>query len=198
MATYGARYIQWAPFAATTPDEDEAKYPSYGAPINLGALQKVTDAPTNNETKIYGDDELDAYVAEFKEYTLDVEVTEILNEVASAVTGATIASGEEKDLEFGGDDVAPYGGLGFFISKMMKSGKKHFQGIYYPKLKASVQGEEFTTKGESITLAGGKLHFVGTTCKKGKWKVKSKLFDNAAEAKAWVDAKIKEAAAAAS
>lgn len=193
MATYGARYIQWAPFAAADADNDSSKYPSYGAPMNLGALQKVTDAPTNNEAKTYGDDVLDAYVSEFKEYTLDVEVTEVLNEVASAVTGAEIVV-EGKDLEFGAEDVAPYGGLAFFVSKMLKSGGRKYQGIYYPKMKASVTGEEYTTKGESITLAGGKLHFVGTTCAKGKWKVKSTLMDTMEAAKAWVDEKIKETA----
>ena len=157
MATYGARYIQWAPFAAADADNDSSKYPSYGAPMNLGALQKVTDAPTNNEAKTYGDDVLDAYVSEFKEYTLDVEVTEMLNEVASAVTGAKIVEAGN-DLEFGAEDVAPYGGLAFFVSKMLKSGGRKYllpqneglcdrRGIHH-------QGREHYACGRKAPLCG--------------------------------------------
>ena len=161
MASYGAKYIQWAPFAETSPDESAEAYPKYGDPINLGALQKATDSPSYNEAKIYGDDALDEYVSEFKECPIDVEITELSNAVASAVTGAQIDSSGDKDLHFNSSDEAPYGGMAFFVKKMVHK-KVVYQGIYYPKLKATMQGEEFNTKGDSITLAGGKLHFLAS------------------------------------
>lgn len=192
MASYGAKYIQWAPFAETAPDESAEAYPKYGDPINLGALQKATDSPSYNEAKIYGDDALDEYVSEFKECPIDVEITELSNAVASAVTGAQIDSSGDKDLHFNSSDEAPYGGMAFFVKKMVHK-KVVYQGIYYPKLKATMQGEEFNTKGDSITLAGGKLHFLASTCAKGDWKVKSDDLATEAAAKTWVDGKIKKA-----
>lgn len=192
MASYGAKYIKWAPFADTDPDESTAAFPKYGTPLSLGALQKVTDSPTFNEGKIYGDDVLDEYASEFKECSVDVEITELTNETASGVTGAEIDSDEEGDLHFNVGDTAPYGGKAFYIKKLVK-GKAKYQGIYYPKVKATMQGEEFTTKGESITLTGGKLKFLASACAKGDWKVKSALMDTEEAAKAWVDGKIKAA-----
>ena len=55
MAKYGAKYLQWAPFAAENPDALETAFPKYGDPISLGALVSVTDTPTFNEAKMYGD-----------------------------------------------------------------------------------------------------------------------------------------------
>lgn len=191
MATYGAKYIRFAPFAADSPDESEAAYPRYGDPISLGALQRLSDNPSYNEAKIYGDDVLDEYVSEFKECPLDIEITELKNEAAAAVTGAAVGGDADGDLVFGGDDVAPYGGLACYVRKLV-GGKACFQGIYYPKAKATMQGEEYATKGDSITLTGGSLHFLASTCKKGAWKVKSKLLDTEDAAKAWVDGKIKK------
>lgn len=192
MATYGAKYVRFAPFAEATPDDSAEAYPRYGDPVTLGALMRLTDNPSYNEAKIYGDDVLDEYASEFKECPLDIEVTELANEVASVVCGAALGTGDpDNDLTFGGDDVAPYGGLACYVRKLV-GGKKCFQGIYYPKAKATMQGEEYATKGDSITLSGGKLHFLASTCKRGTWKAKSKLLDTEDEAKAWVDGKIKK------
>lgn len=55
MAKYGAKYLQWAPFVKESADTADDAYPKYGDPMNLGALVKVTDTPSFNEAKIYGD-----------------------------------------------------------------------------------------------------------------------------------------------
>ena len=190
MSKYGAKYLRWAPFAADTPDALDTAFPKYGTPMNLGALVKVTDTPTFNEAKAYGDNALKEYVNEFKECGVAVELTELSNEVASAVLGATINAEAEDDLEFSAEDNAPYGGLGFYINKMV-DGVKYYHGIYYPKLKAAMQGTEYATKGDSITLAGGALNFTASAPACGKWKVESDDFTSETEAKAWVDEKIK-------
>lgn len=190
MAKYGAKYLQWAPFAETAPDESTAAFPKYGTPVNLGKLVKVTDSPTFNEGKIYGDNSLAEYVNEFKECGIDVEVTELSNSVSSSIFGATLAtSGDDTDLKFGEDDNAPYGGLAFYVCKLVNNVKK-YQCIYYPKLKASMQGDEYATKGDGITLTGGKIHFTASAPANGSWKVVSTEVGTEAAAKTWVDAKI--------
>ena len=74
---------------------------------------------------------------------------------------------------------------------MLKGNIKAYQGIFYPKAKASAQGEEYSTKGESITLANSKIHFLATACNSGDWKVLSKDFSTEEEAASWVNEKIK-------
>ena len=195
MGRYGAKYIRWAPFAEQTPDALDSAYPKYGTPMSLGPLTKVTDAPTFNEAKAYGDNALAEYVVEFKECQVDVEVTDLENTVASAIYGATVNESADNDVEHGIEDNPPYGGLAFYCNRMNKESKKFFQGIFYPKLKATMQGTEYATKGDSITLAGGKIKFMASAPTNGKWMVESDPMDTEEEAKAWVDAKITAAAA---
>ena len=60
-------------------------------------------------------------------------------------------------------------------------------GVFYPKVKAMLQGGEYNTNGENITLSTGKLQFTAASCNNGKWRCYSELFDTEAEAAAWVD-----------
>ena len=116
---YGAKMLQWAPFAESDP-EPAGALPKYGTPMNLGKLNKVTDSPTFNEAKGYGDNALTVHVTEFKEVGIDVEVNELPNTAASAIFGAKLDAEEGQDLHFGAEDNPPYGGLAFYISKMDK------------------------------------------------------------------------------
>lgn len=188
---YGAKMLQWAPFAASNP-EPAGALPNYGTPVNLGALNKVTDNPVFNEAKGYGDNALKVFVNEFKEDGIDVEITELSNENASSVFGSKLdTTPNKKNLHFNTNDNAPYGGMAFYINKMLDDNTQAFQGIYFPKLKASMQGEEYSTKGENITLANSKLHLVAVACANGDWKIKSENFSTETEAAAWVNDMVK-------
>lgn len=188
MSRYGAKYLQWAPFKDAGADEDPQSFPKYGTPQNLGPLVVVNDSITTAEPEDYGDDGLQDSVTEFQKLDIEVEVTELPLEAAVPMFGATKTV--DGDIEFGAEDAAPWGGLGFFVSKRVK-GKKCFQGIFYPKVMASRQGASYNTKGQSITFAHDKLKLKGAACKKGKYQVTSALLDTEDEAKAWVDGKIK-------
>lgn len=187
---YGAKMLQWAPFAKTNP-EPEDSLPNYGTPVNLGALNKVSDSPSFNEAKGYGDNALKVYVNEFKESDVSVEVLELSNENASAISGASIDTEGGKDLHFNMEDNAPYGGLGFYINKALDNGSKVYQGVFYPKVKAAMQGEEYSTKGDSITLANSKLKFTASACNTGDWKILSDNLSTEKEAADWVNGKVK-------
>ena len=194
MAKYGAKYPRFAPFAETDAETDSA-YPKYGTPVTLAELVSVADAPTYNEAKQYGDDQLVEYASEFKEASLDFEITEIDNATAKIIYGAQESTGGDsngKDLMFGAGDNAPFGGIAFYVSKLRNNVKK-YQGVYYPKCKASMQGETYTTKGESIAFVNAKAKFMAYAPKYDKWKVLSPDFTSESEAKAWVDEKIKSA-----
>lgn len=182
---YGAKMLMWAPFAAENA-EPEAALPNYEAAVNLGELNQVSDNPIFNEGKAFGDNELARYVNEFKEVGVDVTILDMTHAHASALLGATLAAGDAADLQFGAEDNPPYGGLAFYVNEMLKGNVKKYKGIFYPKVKASMQGEEYSTKGDSITLTGKKLRFVGMACAAGTWKMESPYFATEAEAKAWV------------
>lgn len=192
MAKYGAKYLRWAPFASTDPEPENA-LPNYGSPISMGALVKVTDAPAFNEGKLYGDNALAEYVNEFKECPVDVELTELSNAVAAGMLGATLTAGDGAELQFAAGDNAPYGCLGFYISKKVNNINK-FQGVFYPKAKAAMQGDEYATQGDGVTLTGGKLKLTASPAKNGQWKLMSDDLDSEDEAKTWVDGKVKAAA----
>lgn len=186
MATYGAKYIKFAPLKT----EPEDAIPTYEKAVQIAELQKLTDNPTYSEGKQYGDDRLVEYVSEFNEADVDVEVTDLDNRMQSTIFGATLSGDNtNEELAFGGSDTAPYGGLGAVICRM-RGNVKTYQGVLYTKVKASMQGEEFTTKGDNITLAGGKLKFKATEPKYGKWKIKSAMFPTLDAAKSWVDTKL--------
>lgn len=189
---YGAKMLQWAPFSAENAEPPNS-LPSYGAPVNLGALSKVTETVTMNSVKGYGDNATKVHVIEFKEAGLAVEVTELSNANASAIYGATLDTAPEKDLHFNGEDAVPYGGLAFYINKMLDDNSKVYQGIYYPKAKAELQGDDYSTKGESIVLTNTKIQFAAEKCNSGDWKLFSENFTTEAEAAAWVNEKIKAA-----
>lgn len=189
---YGAKMIQWAPFAAQDAEPDGG-LPKYGAPTNLGALNKVTESFSFNEVSAYGDDVRKANIKEFKEGSLAIETLYLSNANASAISGAELETDESKELKFGSNDLAPYGGLAFFTTHMRDDGTKYYQGIYYPKVKANMEGEEYNTKGESITLSNPKITFAVFEAKNGKYKIKSDEFADEASAKNWVNEKIKAA-----
>ena len=183
---YGAKYIRWAPFAAESPQK-MGKLPSYGPAITLGALNKATDTPAFNEAKGYGDNVLKVYVNKFKETVIAIETTEVPRDSMSAVSGTTLESETKKNMRFRSTDKTPYGGLGFFVSKILDDGRDVCMGIFYPKVKAMLQGATYNTDGENITLSTSKLQFTGSACDSGDWKIESDFFETEAAAQAWVD-----------
>lgn len=186
---YGAKMLMWAPFAKDNPEPDNS-LPNYGDAKQLGELNKVSDNPQYSQAKGYGNNGLARYVNEFKEVTVDVEILDMSNEIASEVMGAAIETEGDRDLVFNAENNAPYGGLGFYINELLVDNAKKYKGIFYPKVKASMQGKEYTTKGESITLTNEKLHFLGSAAKTGDWKKESPYFNTEAEAEAWVKKKL--------
>lgn len=187
---YGAKMLQWAPFAETNAEPADA-LPNYGTPLNLGELNKVSDSPAFVEGEAYGDNALGRYVSEFQKVPIDVEILDITNAAASKVLGATLEETDDKNLIFGANDNAPYGCLGFYVNELLKGNRKVYRGIFYPKVKATMQGEEYTTKGSSITLTNSKLRFVGVACNDGSWKIQSDDLATEAEAVAWVNKMVK-------
>lgn len=188
---YGAKMLQWAPFKQASKSRaipaSGTALPEYEAPENIGALNKVSDAPAFNEAKGYGDNRLVVYVNKFKEDIISVEVTEIRREVLSKIAGTEIESGKHKNMRFRTTDAPPYGGLGFFVNKALDDGRVVYMGIFFPKVKAMLQGVEYNTDGENITLATEKLQFTAAAVETNDWKIESEYFEAEEDVMAWVN-----------
>lgn len=177
--------LMWAPFAKENA-ETEGRLPKYDTPEQIGSLNKVSDNPSFNEAKGYGNNRLVVYVNKFKEDIVSVEVTEIPRELMSKIAGTEIEPGEHKNMRFKTTDAPPYGGMGFFVNKALDDGRIVFMGVFFPKAKAMLQGVEYNTDGENITLSTEKLQFTAAAAKTNDWKIESDHFETEAEAIAWV------------
>ena len=185
MAKYGAWGIKFFPFAAENAEPDDA-FPVYDDTkvVSLGALQKFTDSFDDEEVEMYGDDQMEEYLANIPSGTGDVESCQLLPDSERVVFGLA-ASG---DLEYGSNQNPPWGGIAF-CRTLQYHGNTYYQGIYYPACKAKMQGEEDETRGKSVNFRGDKLRFKLKPAKNGKIKVKSPWFTTTSAATAWRDAK---------
>lgn len=191
MAKYGAMDLNFCPFAEVDAEEG-AGLPDYDATkrVNLGALQKFTDSYSDEEVRMDGDDVLQEYLDEITEGAADVESCQLTQPAERILFG--LGSGD--DLELGTQTTPPWGGL-TFVRSIMYHGTRYYQGIYFPKAKAKLQGEEDETKGKSMSFRGDKLHFVIAPAKNGTIKVKSAWKTTVDAAKSWCTAKFPGAAA---
>lgn len=186
---YGAKEPKWAPFAAENPEPANA-LPNYGPAVVLGEFSALTDNPSYVEASAAGNNDATArYIKRFQQCQVDLTVLDMLNETAAAVFGSKLDTTEgKKNLHFSKDDNPPYGGLAFYTENLMKGNVVKYQGVFYPKLKANMQGKSYNTTGSSITLQNTTLQMMGMAANSGDWKILSELFDEEAQAAAWRDA----------
>ena len=181
MAAFGAKYINFAPIT----EEPENRLPEYGEKVNVGALVKADVTINLASGEIYGDDALDEKLEEFVSATIATEVTDMTDEVESAVFGSKI---EGKELIDSTGDEIPQGGLGYYKT-LLRNGKKKYRAYYYPKVKASMGNDTAQTKGNSITFSSTSLSFTVYEPKIGKWRYRE-TFDREQDAIRYVNEKL--------
>lgn len=191
MADYGGYGIKFWPFAKENP-EPAGAMPNYGEPITIGELNQVSDTITYNEASSYGDDVRARYLRQLREYGLTVQVLDISNENMSVLLGAKLDT--EGTLRIGSNDNAPYGAVTFTRRVLLKDNVMKLKGMIYTKVKASMEGRTYTTKGDSITLTGQGITFGGSPCNSGDAILISPDFETEAEVEAWFEEKLGGAA----
>lgn len=188
---YLAKHIRWAPFKTADAD-DGTGMPKLGEPVDIGALNNMSEQLNYNEASGYGDDVRKVYIKQFRDGTLSVETLYLSNEAFSAVCAATLDGGKKR-LTFSVNDNPPYGSLALVTGERDNNDQPKYRGVLYPKVKANVEGLTAQTKGESISLSNAKLTFAVNALKNGEFRVFSEEFDTEAECIAWVDEQIKAA-----
>ncbi len=184
MATFGARYSRWAPFAPTQADENKNAIPKYGAVKTLGELNKLVDEITTIEGGLDGDDRKPIQAYAFSKGKVSVDSVFVALKTAAEVLGADVD--EANGLAFSGEDQAPYGGYGC-ITHHQSPNKVYWQALFYPMVKAMVPaGETYTSRGDTLTFATDKLVFGVAEPLCGKYKI-VKDFDTEKEANDYID-----------
>lgn len=175
----GATKPFWAPIDTEASDA----LPTYKTGMEFSEFIKLTEALQKAETQFYSNDALSENVSEFKYCELTYDNKGLTNEVMAAVYGMTLA---EDMLTYGAGDTPPMGGLAFYRT-LMDKGVKYYEGVFYPKVKASLGNATYDTKAENITFQGDSTSMIAYQCNDAAktWK-QAKIFEAEADALAWV------------
>jgi len=181
MASIGLAYPVWAKITGET----ASALPTYSAGFALGGAIKADLTITNATGQLYAENMLIEDVSEFSSATIALETDNLTLTAQAAIFGAALVNDE---LGFGADDVAPFGGFGYY-QVLMVNGVKKYRAFYYPKVKAKFETESASTKGNSITFGSAAITLTVVKPKFGKWRY-VKEFDTEEAAKAYIDSKL--------
>lgn len=168
-------------------EEQTGKLPTYDAAMDFSEFVKVTENLNVAETQYYSNDALSENVSEFKYCELTYDNKGMTDELTMAILGAN--EGSDGEIVYGGDDAPPMGGFGFYRTVMDK-GVKYYEGVFYPKVKASLGNVTYDTKGDNVALAGDSIKMLAYQCADAAktWK-NTKMFATAQEALTWLEGK---------
>ena len=187
MASFGAKYHVFAPFASTYTGTGT---PRYDDKVTIGRLVKADLTVTLATGELYSDDVLSEQVSEFASGQIAMETDDMLDSVAAVVYGAEVAS---KLVTYKSTDAPPYGGLAYY-KVLQRNGKRLYKGYFYPKAKAALGNDTAQTRTNSITFGTTATTFTVFALDDGTWR-QTQEFDTETEAKAWVDEKLAKATA---
>lgn len=175
----GATFPFWAKVAT---DENE-KMPTYENGMAFSEFVKVTENLQKAESQFYSNDALSESADEFKYCEITFDNKGVPNTLKAALYGATL---DGSKITYGAGDNAPMGGFAFY-RVLQDNGTKYYEGIFYPRVKASLTGMTYDTKGENVTFNGEQTKLIAYACKNTAqtWKVEE-IFATADEALAWV------------
>lgn len=179
----GAKYPRFAVIKSEAADA----LPTYdAAKVTIGELIASNLTVNLASGELFSDDALNIKVSEFSSATIAMETDGMEDEVAKALYGATIqADGGLVTYNVG--DVAPNGGLAYYVMLRDKGGKVYYKGYYFPKVQAAMGTDNAATKGSSISFQTANTTFTVMKCENGDW-MHTETHDTEAAAKAWVDA----------
>lgn len=172
---YGAKHAMWAPFLG---DEPETGMPKYGPAVSLGGVNESNDTLNFAEASAYADNAQKIKIKEFANGTIASKMLHLLFSIGSQILGTDADDAEGRS--YGEDDSAPYGGYGFFCSRMDANKKRYHEVVFYPKVQGSVEGSNYKTKEDQITLEYDSLAFDILCPNCGKYKIEKRFTTEAA------------------
>lgn len=163
---YGAKGALWAPM---TDEGTKSTMPAYGDTVDYGSINESNESFNYAEANAYGDNMRKIALRKFTDGTVS---TKSVYQAAAFIAAALGASTDgEGSIVYGTDDVAPYGGYGFYANKMDANNTLYYEVEFYPKVQAYVEGTNYKTQEDSITLDYDSLSFNVFEPNCGKYKI---------------------------
>lgn len=185
----GAKYPRFAAIKSEAADA----LPTYDtAKVTVGELIASNLTVNLASGELFSDDALNIKVSEFSSATIAMETDGMEDEVAKALYGATVET-DGSLVTYNVGDVAPNGGLAYYVMMKDKSGKAYYKGYYFPKVQAAMGTDNAATKGSSVTFQTANTTFTVMKAENGDW-MHTETHDTEAAARTWVDAVLTSAA----
>lgn len=151
MAKIGGKYPAYGLGSYTSGTK-----PTFSKGKFFGKLISANFNPSYNDTTLYGDDTAVESDKTFSKGELSINVDDFGEtweegcQIIAEITGGTL-SDDENQITFGGNDTAPYVGVGY-ISKGRQRNIPYYEANVFYKVQFSGFGGETKTKEESITF----------------------------------------------
>lgn len=163
MANIGMQGMKYA-LLVTEGEGAETTYES--AKEFIGAIS-ASITPNSAEASLYGDDKLMEYSSSFQNATVSLSAADDNDEVFADLLG------RKKEATTGRyrsniNDVAPYVGFGYIVSKMI-NGKTKYRAQFFPKMKFKPFVPEASTKGENLEFKTITVEGMTMPSKLGDW-----------------------------
>ncbi len=163
MANIGMQGMKYA-LLVTEGEGAEVKYET--AKEFIGAIS-ASITPNSAEASLYGDDKLMEYSSSFQNATVSLTAADDNDEVFADLLG------RKKETSTGRyrsniNDVAPYVGFGYIVSKMI-NGQTKYRAQFFPKMKFKAFVPEASTKGENLEFKTITVEGMTMPSKFGDW-----------------------------
>ena len=163
MANIGMQGMKYA-LLVTEGEGAETTYQT--AKEFIGAIS-ASITPISAEASLYGDDKLMEYSSSFQNATVSLSAADDNDEVFADLLG------RKKETSTGRyrsniNDVAPYVGFGYIVSKMV-NGQTKYRAQFFPKMKFKVFVPEASTKGENLEFKTITVEGMTMPSKYGDW-----------------------------
>ena len=190
MAHIGLKYPVFAPIAAET----DAGAITYGEGFVVGKAINYTGTPSNADVVLYADDGVAESDKSITNEGVSLEADDLSLEVYADLLGHTYTAevttqGSEapESVAVSIDDVAPYGGLGFY-RRRKKNGVLSFDAIWLHKVQFAEPTTNGATKADTVTFQTRTIEGTAYPTNAGAIKEEA-IFTTEAAAKAWINAK---------
>ena len=160
---------------------------TYSNGFRCGKAVNTDITPNYNEGSLFGDNQLQEYVKEFKDADVNLGVTELPLKSADTVFGHTVNQ-EKKSITYKASDDSNYVGYGIYANEMV-NGVKSYVGVFLPKVKFTEAAESYSTKGDAIEFKTPTLAGKAYALENGVWKERQ-IFETEEEVQAWLEGKV--------
>lgn len=151
---------------------------------SVGKIINVDVQYNRNDAKLYGDNTIIETDNSILGGTVTIEIDEIRDIVNTEFLGHTILGSE---TSIANTDIAPFVGIGF-MGEIRLAGARKYRTLFFPKVQFSEPNDTYRTRGERVEFLTPTIEGELYDDASGKF-VYTEVFDNSADAIAWLNTK---------